>query len=75
MRPSIDTFGAVSLVLFSALLGFNQVVIKVVNEGLQPVFFAGLRSLGAVVCVGLWMGVRGQSFRPKPGPPVSSDLE
>lgn len=66
-RDRIDAFGTVSLVLFSALLGFNQVVIKVVNEGLQPVFFAGLRSLGAVLCVGLWMAWRGQSFRPRPG--------
>jgi drug/metabolite transporter (DMT)-like permease len=66
-RDRIDAFGAVSLVLFSALLGFNQVVIKVVNEGLQPVFFAGLRSAGAVLCVGLWMWVRGKSLRPLPG--------
>lgn len=66
-KQRIDAFGAVSLVLFSALLGFNQVVIKVVNEGLQPVFFAGLRSAGAVICVGLWMRWRGQSLRPRPG--------
>jgi len=29
----------------SALLGLNHVIIKVVNTGLNPVFFAGLRSL------------------------------
>lgn len=66
-KDRIDAFGAVSLILFSALLGFNQVVIKVVNEGLQPVFFAGLRSAGAVICVGLWMRWRGISLRPQPG--------
>jgi drug/metabolite transporter (DMT)-like permease len=66
-KDRIDAFGAVSLILFSALLGFNQVVIKVVNEGLQPVFFAGIRSAGAVICVGLWMRWRGISLRPKPG--------
>ena len=37
-KDRIDAFGAVSLVGFSLLLGFNQVVIKVVNEGMQPVF-------------------------------------
>jgi drug/metabolite transporter (DMT)-like permease len=57
-KDSIDTFGAVALVGFAALLGFNQVVIRVVNDGLQPVFFAGLRSLGAVICVWLWFAVR-----------------
>ncbi len=66
-KDRLDTFGVVSLVLFSVLLGFNQVVIKVVNEGLQPVFFAGLRSAGAVVCVALWMRLRGICMRPAPG--------
>ena len=39
----IDAFGAVALTGFAALLAVNQVVIAVVNEGLQPVFFAALR--------------------------------
>jgi len=58
-KDQIDAFGAVSLVGFSALLGFNQVVIKLVNVGLQPVFSAGLRSLGAMLLVYLWMRLRG----------------
>ena len=66
-KDRLDAFGVVSLIGFSALLGFNQVVIKVVNEGLQPVFFAGLRSAGSVFCVGLWMWLRGISLRPSPG--------
>ena len=61
-RDRIDALGAVALVGFSALLGFNQVVIRVVNEGLQPVFFAGLRSAGAVLCLGLWFAVRQRPF-------------
>lgn len=59
-KHRIDTFGALALIGFSAFLGFNQVIIKVVNEGLQPVFWAGLRSLGAVPCVWLLMRLRGQ---------------
>jgi drug/metabolite transporter (DMT)-like permease len=66
-KDRIDAFGAVSLVGFSLLLGFNQVVIKVVNEGMQPVFWAGLRSLGGAVCVALWMLARGRALRPAPG--------
>lgn len=61
-KAQIDTFGAVSLILFSALLGFNQVVIRVVNEGLQPIFFAGLRSFGAAICVALWLKMRGRDI-------------
>lgn len=63
-RDRIDAVGVVALVGFSALLGYNQVVIKVVNEGLQPVFFAGIRSAGAVVVLGLWMWARGISVAP-----------
>ncbi len=57
-KDHIDTFGAVALIGFSMLLAFNQVVIAVVNEGLQPVFFAGLRSAGAVLCLWLWFVIR-----------------
>ena len=46
-KDRIDAFGAGSLIAFSALLGLNQVLIKIVNGGLQPVFQAGLRSLFA----------------------------
>ena len=44
-KDKIDLFGALALMGLSALLGLNHVVIKVVNTGLNPVFFAGLRSL------------------------------
>ena len=66
-KDRIDAFGAVSLVAFSALLGLNQVVIKVVNEGVQPVFAAGLRSAGAVLLLYLWMRVRGGRPQVLPG--------
>ena len=58
-KSSIDLFGAVALTAFSLLLAFNQVVIKVTNSGIQPVFFAGLRSLGVILCLWLWMRYRG----------------
>ena len=58
-KTNIDTFGAVALTSFAFLLAFNQVVIKVTNGGLQPVFFAGLRSAGAVICVYAYMRWRG----------------
>ncbi len=58
-KHRVDLFGAVALTGFSLLLAFNQVVIKVTNDGLQPVFFAGLRSLGGAFCIFLWMRMRG----------------
>lgn len=62
-KSSIDLFGAVALSAFSLLLAFNQVVIKVTNDGLNPVFFAGLRSVGAVFCVFIWLKYRGITLR------------
>ncbi len=58
-KTQIDTFGAFALTGFAFLLAFNQVVIKVTNGGLQPVFFAGVRSAGAVLCIYIWMRWRG----------------
>jgi drug/metabolite transporter (DMT)-like permease len=59
-RPAIDAFGAAALIGFALLLAFNQVVVKVGNEGLQPVFFAGLRSAGSVLVVWIWIRARGR---------------
>ena len=57
-RRSMDMAGASGLVMFSALLAFNQVVIKITNAGFSPVFAAGLRSvLGAVVLLA-WVALR-----------------
>lgn len=62
-KSHIDLFGVMSLVGFAALMAFNQVVVKVVNDGLQPVFVAGLRSAGATLCVAGWMILRGIPIR------------
>ena len=62
-KSNIDLFGAVALTGFALLLAFNQVVIKVTNGGLQPVFFAGLRSAGAVVCIYAYLKWRGIPIR------------
>ena len=66
-KTHIDLFGASALTAFAFLLAFNQVVIKVTNAGLQPVFFAGLRSAGAIVCIWLWLKWRAIPLRFVPG--------
>ncbi|MCG6856626.1 MAG: DMT family transporter [Salaquimonas sp.] len=60
-KDRIDALGAALLVVFSALLGLNQVLMKLVNHGMNPVFQAGLRSTVAFVPVlayVLWRGRR-----------------
>ena len=54
-KTKIDTFGALALISFSLLLGINHVVIKIVNLGLNPIFFAGIRSFIAFFFIVLWM--------------------
>lgn len=55
----MDLFGAVALVAFALHLAFNQVVVKVTAGGFNPVFAAGLRSVGAIVVLLIWMRLRG----------------
>lgn len=54
----MDLAGAAGCAGFSALLGFNQVVVKVTNAGISPVFAAGLRSVLALVVVAIWLRLR-----------------
>lgn len=51
----MDTFGSIALTLFALHLAFNQVVVKVTTGGFEPVFGAGLRSLGAMIVLFMWM--------------------
>jgi drug/metabolite transporter (DMT)-like permease len=59
-RDQIDASGAAALVAMALFLAFGQVVVKVVNEGFQPVFFAAVRSLGAAPCIWLWIRANGR---------------
>lgn len=43
-RSRIDSLGAALLLGFTLLMGLNQVLVKIVNDGLAPIFQAGLRS-------------------------------
>ena len=62
----MDTFGTVALTLFALHLAFNQVVVKVTTGGFEPVFGAGIRSLGAVLVLMVWMNWRGVGIRLPP---------
>jgi drug/metabolite transporter (DMT)-like permease len=62
-KESLDTAGVAILLGVQGLLAFNQIIIKAVNDGLQPVFFAGLRSALAIGFVWLWLSWRGRPPR------------
>ena len=64
-KDRLDAFGGSVTLGITLLLAFNQIVVKFVNEGLQPVFFAGLRSLLAVGFVWVWLQFKGRPPRLK----------
>jgi len=53
-RAHIDALGASLLIGFSALLGLNQALVKLVNEGLAPLFQSGVRSALAFLVLLIW---------------------
>ena len=58
----MDLPGATLLILFNILLGLNQALIKIVNEGLAPIFQSGLRSACAFVLVFAFTYLFGRRF-------------
>lgn len=62
-KAALDGVGLAALLAVQVLLAFNQIVVKLVNAGLQPVFFAGLRSCLAVFFVWAWLAWRGRPPR------------
>eukprot|EP01031_Cornospumella_fuschlensis_P013852 gene13852-16927_t len=39
-KDRLDSVGLSALLAVALLLAFNQIIVKEVNQGLQPVFFA-----------------------------------
>jgi drug/metabolite transporter (DMT)-like permease len=50
-KDRIDLTGAFWLVMFAGLMGINQVLVKLVNDGMSPLFQAAARSYCALVVV------------------------
>lgn len=61
----VDLNGALWLTGFAIFLAFNQVMIKITNGGFGPIFFAGLRSLGAAGVLALWIWANPRLTWPK----------
>jgi drug/metabolite transporter (DMT)-like permease len=58
VKETLDLKAIVILTGLCLLWGFNAVTIKVSNEGIAPVFCAGIRSVIAVVALAIWMKVK-----------------
>jgi drug/metabolite transporter (DMT)-like permease len=58
-KDRLDGVGLGMLLAVALVLAVNQIIIKIVDAGLQPVFFAGLRSALAIIFVGGWLWYRG----------------
>jgi drug/metabolite transporter (DMT)-like permease len=54
----LDAWTALTVMGLCALWGSNQIVMKVANAGLSPVFQASVRSAGAAVLLLAWCAVR-----------------
>ena len=61
-RRPLDPSGFWIMLALATLFGANNLLIKFGNQGLQPVFFAGVRSIVAVVFLASWMRIRGLVF-------------
>ncbi len=65
-KTRIDATGAIILLVIMLALGLNQVAVKIVNDGMAPVFQAGLRSLSAIPIVALFCIFRGTRIETRP---------
>lgn len=62
-RRPLDVPGFWIMLGLATLFAANNLMIKIGNDGLHPVFFAGVRSILAVPVIGAWMAWRGYSPR------------
>ena len=53
-KDRIDGLGAVLLIAIMITLGLNQVAVKLVNQGMAPIFQAGLRSLFGIPLIAVF---------------------
>ncbi|MEM0923745.1 MAG: DMT family transporter [Pseudomonadota bacterium] len=59
-RNRIDALGAATLIGFSLLMGLNQSLVVLVNQGMSPLAQAGLRSAAAILPVLLFANFAGR---------------
>lgn len=58
-RTELDRLAVGIMLVLCTVWGLQQVVVKVANAGISPIFQSGLRSIGAFVLVLVWAKLRG----------------
>lgn len=66
-KQVLDITAVAILVILCASWGFQQVAIKVAISGVSPVLQGGIRSIGAVILLWIWMTLRRQPLLQRDG--------
>jgi drug/metabolite transporter (DMT)-like permease len=66
-KDTLDRTAVLVLVVLCASWGLQQVTVKVANEGVSPIWQAGVRSIGAAILLLAWMAVRRQPLMERDG--------
>ena len=66
-RSELDRIAVATMLVLCTIWGMQQVVVKVANEGISPIFQSGLRSIGAFMLVWLWAMFRKVRLRDADG--------
>jgi drug/metabolite transporter (DMT)-like permease len=66
-KQALDLTAMVILVILCASWALQQVTIKVVSQGVSPVLQSGIRSIGAMILILIWMTVRREPILERDG--------
>jgi drug/metabolite transporter (DMT)-like permease len=66
-KQMLDLIAMAMLVVLCASWGVQQVAIKVANSGVPPLLQSGIRSVGALIFIRIWMAVRREPVMEKDG--------
>ncbi len=58
-REALDRVAVLTMIVLCTIWGMQQVLVKVANTGISPIYQSGLRSLGAALLVWAWASARG----------------
>ncbi|MGA7145487.1 MAG: DMT family transporter [Desulfobacterales bacterium] len=66
-KQTLDLIAMAMLVVLCASWGVQQVAIKIANSGVPPLLQSGIRSVGALIFIRIWMAVRREPVMEKDG--------
>jgi drug/metabolite transporter (DMT)-like permease len=66
-KQTLDLTAMAILVILCASWALQQVTIKVASQGVSPVLQSGIRSIGAMILILMWMTVRRESILERDG--------